>query len=59
MTLDGRAWKVWREAPGFWQRYTGAISADGTTVTGAWECSADGQNWKHDFGLTYVKRSKP
>jgi hypothetical protein len=24
MTLDGQAWKLWRQAPGFWQRYTGS-----------------------------------
>jgi hypothetical protein len=23
MSLDGGVWKIWREAPGFWQRYTG------------------------------------
>ncbi len=55
MSLDGRVWKLWREAPGFWQRYSGLISDDGTTITGAWEGSADGQEWKHDFGLTYLK----
>jgi hypothetical protein len=55
MSLDGRVWKVWREAPGFWQRYTGEISADGTTIKGAWDGSADGREWKHDFGLTYTK----
>lgn len=58
MTLDGRTWKLWREAPGFWQRYTGLISDDGNTITGAWEGSADGQEWKHDFGLTYIKEAK-
>jgi hypothetical protein len=57
MTLDGRTWKIWREAPGFWQRYTGLISDDGNTITGAWENSADGQEWKHDFGLTHAKRA--
>ncbi|GIH14429.1 hypothetical protein [Rugosimonospora africana] len=57
MTLDGGVWKVWREAPGFWQRYTGVISGDGDTITGAWEASADGQEWKHDFGLTYARAS--
>ena len=55
MSLDGRVWKLWREAPGFWQRYSGQISDDGNTITGAWEGSADGQDWKHDFGLTYLK----
>jgi len=55
MTLDGRTWKLWREAPGFWQRYTGLISQDGNTITGAWEGSADGREWSHDFALTYIK----
>ena len=55
MTLEGREWKLWREAPGFWQRYTGVISEDGTTITGAWEASGDGQQWKHDFDLTYLR----
>ena len=55
MTLDGGEWKIWRQAPGFWQRYTGMISDDGTTITGAWEGSPDGREWTHDFGLTYTK----
>ena len=55
MSLDGEVWKVWREAPGFRQRYTGEISEDSTTIKGAWEGSADGREWKHDFGLTYIK----
>jgi hypothetical protein len=59
MTLDGRTWKLCREAPGFWQRYTGVISGDGGTITGAWEASADGREWRHDFGLTYIKVPSP
>ena len=55
MTLEGRMWKLCREAPGFWQRYTGTISDDGHKITGAWEGSTDGQTWKHDFSLTYIK----
>ena len=55
MSLDGGVWKVWREAPGFWQRYTGTISDDGTTITGAWEGSPDGRRRKHDLGLSYIK----
>lgn len=45
-------------ATGFWQRYTGLISGDGNRITGAWEGSADGQEWKRDFGLTYIKIGK-
>ena len=55
MTLEGGVWKLWREAPGFWQRYTGQISEDGAMIICAWEASADGREWKHDFGLTHIK----
>lgn len=57
LTLDGRQLKIWREAPGFWQRYTGLIAEDGSTITGAWEGSPDGQAWRHDFDLVFVKSS--
>lgn len=55
MTLDRGVWKLWRLAPGFCQRYTGVISGDGNTITGAWESSPDGHEWSHDFTLTYIK----
>jgi hypothetical protein len=55
MSLDGGIWNVWREAAGFWQRFTGVIAGDGSAIKGAWEASADGREWKHDFGLTYLK----
>ena len=55
MSLNGGVWKLWREAPGFWQRYTGHISEDGTTIKGRREASADGSQWKHDFRLTYIR----
>jgi hypothetical protein len=53
--LDDGVWKLWREAPGFWQRYSGVVSEDGTVIAGAWEVSADGREWRRDFGLTYIK----
>jgi hypothetical protein len=55
-SFDGHTWKVWREAPRFWQRYTGQLSEDGRRIDGAWEGSADGLEWKHDFQLNYIKR---
>ena len=53
MTVDIRTWKVWREAPGFNQRFTGHIT-DGL-IEGQWEFSEDGKSWKVDFDLTYTK----
>ncbi len=55
MSLNDGIWKLWREAPGFWQRYSGVLADDGKTIKGAWEGSADGSHWKHDFDLNYIK----
>jgi hypothetical protein len=52
---DGR-WTIWRNAPGFFQRFTGTFRADGRTIDGAWEFSADGQSWRVDFQLIYRRR---
>lgn len=32
---------------------------DGATITGAWEYSADGREWSHDFTLTYIAVTAP
>jgi hypothetical protein len=57
MTLDDQVWTLTRESPDFSpldfaQRFTGTFSADGNTISGAWETGADG-GWRHDFCLTY------
>ena len=54
MSLKDGVWKLWREALGCWQRYTG-VFCDGRTINGGWEGSADGSQWKHDFELNYIK----
>jgi hypothetical protein len=52
---DG-VWKLWREDPDFWQRFTGTVGADGSSMTAAWEISHDaGTTWQHDFDMTYTK----
>jgi len=55
MSLADGVWRMWRDAPGFFQRFTGTFSADGDTVTGAWEGSPDGVTWQHDFDVTYTR----
>jgi hypothetical protein len=55
MTFAGGVWTMWRNAPGFNQRFTGTVSADGDTVDGRWEMSKDGVTWNLDFELTYVR----
>ncbi len=53
MSLADGVWKLWREAPGFCQRFTGTLASDSSTIEGAWEMSPDGAQWKRDFRLTY------
>jgi hypothetical protein len=53
MTLSDGIWKMWRDAPGFFQRFTATISPDADTITGYWEGSSDGESWSHDFDVTY------
>lgn len=53
MSLRDGVWRLWRDAPAFWQRYAGSLDQAGVTITGAWESSRDGQSWSHDFDLSY------
>jgi hypothetical protein len=55
MSFDEDVWKIWRESPGFSQRFQGIISKDGKTIRASWEKSSDGKNWEHDFDMTYTR----
>ncbi|MGN6682019.1 MAG: hypothetical protein ACTHKL_30010 [Streptosporangiaceae bacterium] len=55
MTLDDRTWKIWRNVPGFFQRFVGTLSQDGRTIRAAWQKSPDGKSWEHDFDLIYTR----
>ena len=55
MTFADGEWIIWRYAPGFDQRFTGTLSADGNAIEGRWEMSKDGMTWNVDFELTYTR----
>lgn len=57
MSFSEGVWKMWRNAPGFCQRYEGTVSKDGKTIAARWERSTDGTTWEHDFDVTYTKVS--
>lgn len=46
-------WRIWRDAPGFSQRFTGTFSDDGSTLSGLWELSRDDSTWADDLQITY------
>src|SRR4051812_10354634 len=55
VSLEGNMWKWWRDAPGFSQRFMGAIATDGRTIAARGELSRDGRNWEPDLQLTYTR----
>lgn len=57
MTFRRGVWRIWRDAPGFHQRFEGRITNRGRTIRARWDRSSDGKTWIHDFDLTYTKTS--
>lgn len=53
VSLHDNILKWWRNAPGFSQRYEGAIIDGGNTIIGKGELSKDDSSWKKDLDLTY------
>ncbi|MGR6321993.1 hypothetical protein Q2K19_15700 [Micromonospora soli] len=51
MTFADGAWRMWRRAPGFHQRWVATVGD--AVIDGRWERSADGFDWALDFELTY------
>ena len=58
MSFSQGVWKMWRNAPGFCQRYEGTVNKNGKTISARWEKSGDGTTWEHDFVVTYTKVSQ-
>lgn len=56
MSFENGVWKLWRDAPGFNQRFMGEFDEDGDAISGYWETSTDGQKWERDFDLTYTRK---
>ena len=53
MSISDGTWKVWRDDPGFLQRFIGEFSDDRRTIEGRWEQSSDGSSWTRDFNMNY------
>lgn len=58
MSFADGVWTLTRQSPDFTplhfrQRFVGTFSEDGNTISGAWQSGGDGDDWKHDFALTY------
>lgn len=56
MNFEKGVWKIWRDAPGFSQRFVGEVSKDKKTIKAYWEKSTDSKTWEHDFDMTYTRK---
>ena len=55
VAMDGGVMHWWRDAPGFRQRYTLTVSADGETLHGRGELAREEGAWGPDLELTYTR----
>jgi hypothetical protein len=53
VSIDDKSWRLWRDAPGFSQRFTGTFSDGGETIDGRWQLCEDSVNWNDDLQITY------
>jgi hypothetical protein len=57
--IDDQAWRLWRDAPRFSQRFTGTFADGGHTIAGRWQLCRDDVDWHDDLEITYRRRGKP
>ena len=53
LSLAEGVMKIWRDAPGFSQRFTGTFADGGDTIAGLWQLSRDDSTWDDDLEITY------
>jgi hypothetical protein len=54
---DG-VWKMWRNAPGFSQRFTGTFGDGGDRIEGLWKLSRDDTSWEDDLKISFLRRPR-
>ena len=56
-SVDDASWRLWREDPGFSQRFTGLLADGGDTIVGRWELRRDDGHWADDLQITYRRHA--
>jgi hypothetical protein len=56
-SIDETTWRLWRNATGFSQRFSGRVEDEGKTIVGRWELCEDDVHWTSDLEITY-RRSR-
>jgi hypothetical protein len=58
VSADDQTWRIWRDAPGFSQRFTGTFSDGGNTIAGLWQLRHDDDRWNDDLKIIYQRRNR-
>ena len=53
MSVSGPTWRMWREAPGFSQRFEATFDESGAAISGLWQLSRDDENWDDDLEIVF------
>ncbi len=56
VSIDDESWRLWRDAPGFSQRFNGRVADRGDTIVGCWQLRRDELHWDDDLDITYRRR---
>ena len=54
-SVDDTTWRIWRDAPGFSQRFTGTITDGGRRIAGRWQLCEDDRHWTDDVEISYQR----
>lgn len=57
VSVDDESWRLWRNAPGFSQRFIGKFGDGGATIAGHWQLCQDDAHWHDDLEITYRRRA--
>jgi hypothetical protein len=57
VSLDNGIWRMWRNAPGFSQRFTGTFGDGGDTIEGLWKLSRDDTTWDDDLKISFRRNA--
>ena len=53
VSLQDGVWRMWRNAPGFSQRFLGTFVGDGNAIEGLWMLSREDTTWDDDLRITF------
>ena len=56
VSIDDEAWRLWRDAPGFSQKFIGTFADGGDTIAGRWQLCLDDIHWNDDLQIAYRRR---